>query len=174
MRKIDALLADCRAGPLTHYLLDKLITHSGNARVGDFLLDVIDDANQNFTLRIAALRVFGFGCVNRRNQRRLRESLLRIITAEKVPDPLLREHALCSVENHGYGDWPEMAKVLLAILSDPQKPANYRLPALGAIATSGKWPEREPIVRGLMDDADADVANRARRLLNERGSSHKA
>jgi len=174
MREIDALLAECRAAPLTHYKLDKLITHSENARVGDFLLDVIDDPNQNFTLRIAAMRVFGFGSVNRRNQRRLRESLFRIITAKKVPDPLLREHALCSVENHGYGDRPEMAKVLLAILSDPQKPAIYRLVALGAIATSGKWPEREPIVRGLVDDADPDVASLARRLLSERSSRRKA
>jgi hypothetical protein len=174
MHKIDALLADCRAGPLAHYQLDRLITHSGNARVGDFLLDVIDDPNQNFTLRIGAIRVFGFGSVNRRNQRRLRESLLRIITAEKVPDPLLREHALCSVEIHGYGDRPEVVKVLLAVLSDPQKPANYRLAALGAIATSGKWPEREPIVRGLVDDADPNVANRARHLLSERSSKRQA
>ena len=62
---------------------------------------------------------------------------------------------------------PQVAKALLALLSDSGRSTNVRGAAMFALASSGDRKKRAPIIRRYLDDSDPDMVEWAQLVLRD-------
>jgi hypothetical protein len=165
--EVDTLIARCRVESVKHETLDDLLLHVADSRVVEFLLEIIVNPDANLSIRCGAIEMFEYRLPkDPAQQLNLRQALLDILA--KRADSLVEPYAAAALLYHAH--LPEVTAVLLPILSDPREGSVLRINILETIAGSGEWSEREPIVRGLLSDPDAAVAEHAEFKLHRRKS----
>jgi hypothetical protein len=166
MDEVDALIARYRAvGPNRDGTLDGLLANLRDPRVPEFVLAIAANPQVDPWTRISVLRRFEhFTPPDPVLAQKLRKVFLDIVS--DAPNPARPAKALDAVEAQqlvrSYAvsalgpqcHLKEVTDALVPILINPAEDSYVRVAAFHVVVKSAPWPEREPMVRALLNDED--------------------
>ena len=161
MDEVDTLIARYRAvGPNRDGTLHGLLANLRDPRVPEFVLAIVESTEVDPWTRISVLKSFeNFKARDSVLAQKLRKVFLGIVSSIPVPSEdqraveaqqLVRSYAVRAL--HPQCQLQEVTNVLVPILMNPEEDSYVREAAFHAVVDSAPWPEREPMVRAMLND----------------------